>query len=323
MAADARTSPLVSVLVPVYGVERYIAGCARSLFAQRDADAEFLFVDDASTDRSIDRLYEAMAEYPAVEGRVRILRHERNRGLAAARRTAIEAARGRWILHVDSDDLLCDDRALASLSNEAARSGADLVFGGYRELSPDGSGTTRRPKGDRAAVLASLLRQDYRTANRIWGILIRRSLHERCGLWPVEGLNFAEDYALLPRLVHRAARIAVVGRPLYAYRTVSAGSYMSSLTRRSADDYVAANAVVTDYLRTQPDFERWRADLMLGKLNIAKWILKRGLPPADYRARLFAPGDAPVGISQRLYAAALRSGRLPLVRLVAAAVNAL
>ena len=53
MAANARTSPLVSVLVPVYGVERYIAGCARSLFAQRDADAEFLFVDDASTAGSV------------------------------------------------------------------------------------------------------------------------------------------------------------------------------------------------------------------------------------------------------------------------------
>ena len=66
MEANPRHVPDLSVLVPVYGVERYIADCARSLFAQRDVDAEFVFVDDASPDGSVDRLREVMAEYPAV-----------------------------------------------------------------------------------------------------------------------------------------------------------------------------------------------------------------------------------------------------------------
>ena len=116
MEAIPRHVPDLSVLVPVYGVERYIADCARSLFAQRDVDAEFVFVDDASPDGSVDRLHEVMAEYPAVGERVRILRHARNRGVGAARRTAIEAARGTYICFVDSDDALSDDRALARLS---------------------------------------------------------------------------------------------------------------------------------------------------------------------------------------------------------------
>lgn len=321
MEANTRPAPAVSVLVPVYGVERYIAACARSLFAQRDADAEYIFVDDASPDGSVDRLCEVLAECPAVAERVHILRHKRNRGLGAARRTAIEAARGTYLVHVDSDDALCDDRALALLLAEAQRTGADLVFGGYCEASPAGRRPMRTPRPDRERLLRSLLRQDYRTANRIWGILIRRTLHAQYDLWPVEGLNFAEDYALLPRLVYRAARIAAVDRPLYAYRTLSAGSYMNTLTRRSADSYVEANRIVTDFFRAQPDFARWRAALMLGKLNIAKWILKRGFRPDDYRKRLFAPDDAPVGGAQRLYAAALRTGCLPLVRAVAAAVN--
>ena len=58
MEANPRHVPDLSVLVPVYGVERYIADCARSLFAQRDVDAEFVFVDDASPDGSVDRLRE-------------------------------------------------------------------------------------------------------------------------------------------------------------------------------------------------------------------------------------------------------------------------
>lgn len=322
MTSQPSHAPAVSVLVPVYGVERYIAACARSLFEQRGADAEFIFVDDASSDGSIDRLREVAAGYPALAERVRIVRHAHNRGLGAARRTAIEAAKGEYILHVDSDDALADDRALARLLAEAQRTGADMVFGGYRQ-TPAGRRFVRASRPDRDRVLGSLLRQDYRTANRIWGILIRRTLHTRCGVWPVEGLNFAEDYAVLPRLVYCASRIAAVDLPLYAYRTASTGSYMNTLSRRSADAYVAANRIVTDFFRAQPDGERWHEALMLGKLNVAKWILKRGFRPSDYRAQLFGPDDAPAGPAQRLYAAALRTENLTLVRAVAAAVNAL
>lgn len=252
MEANPRHVPDLSVLVPVYGVERYIADCARSLFAQRDVDAEFVFVDDASPDGSVDRLREVMAEYPAVGERVRILRHAHNRGVGAARRTAIEAARGTYICFVDSDDVLSDDRALAQLSEEARRTDADLIFGGYCEVSPAGRRRIHTPRPDRDRVLRSLLRQDYRTSNRLWGILIRRALHTRYGVWPAAGLNFAEDYVLLSQLVYRAARIAAVDRPFYAYRTANAGSCMNTLTRRSADAYVEANRVVTDFFRAQP-----------------------------------------------------------------------
>lgn len=252
MEANPRHVPDLSVLVPVYGVERYIADCARSLFAQRDVDAEFVFVDDASPDGSVDRLREVMAEYPAVGERVRILRHAHNRGVGAARRTAIEAARGTYICFVDSDDALSDDHALAQLSEEARRTDADLIFGGYCEVSPAGRRRIHTPWPDRDRVLRSLLRQDYRTSNRLWGILIRRALHTRYGVWPAAGLNFAEDYVLLSQLVYRAARIAAVDRPFYAYRTANASSCMNTLTRRSADAYVEANRVVTDFFRAQP-----------------------------------------------------------------------
>ena len=64
---------------------------------------------------------------------------------------------------------------------------------------------------------------------------------------------------------------------------------------------------MTDFFRAQPDFESWRPALTLGKLNVAKWILMRGFSPSDYRMRLFTSDDAPIGLAQRLYAAALRT----------------
>jgi glycosyltransferase involved in cell wall biosynthesis len=321
MSQNAEYSPMISVLVPIYGVEPYIATCARSLFEQQAVDAEYIFVDDASKDCSVQRLEKVIAEYPTLRARIRILHHERNRGLAAARRTAIEAARGVWVVHVDSDDRLCDKRALLYLLEEAVHTSADLVYGGYCEQNDRKIRQVVNPNTHREQVLRSLLRQDYRVSNRIWGVLIRRSLHQQFGLWPVEGLNFAEDYALMPRLVYSATAIATVETPLYAYRTMSAGSYMNSLTQHSADSYVQANMLLSDYFRTRPDYVRWYPDLMLGKLNIAKWILKRGLPLSEYWPQLFQSGEQPVGFMQQLYYRVLRTQWLPLVRFVAYAVN--
>lgn len=184
MEANPRHVPDLSVLVPVYGVERYIADCARSLFAQRDVDAEFVFVDDASPDGSVDRLREVMAEYPTVGERVRILRHAHNRGVGAARRTAIEAARGTYICFVDSDDVLSDDRALAQLSEEARRTDADLIFGGYCEVSPAAAGGfTRLGPTTTACCAACSDRITARpTASGVSSSAVRFTRATACGL---------------------------------------------------------------------------------------------------------------------------------------------
>ena len=86
----------LSVIVPVYGVEKYIAHCAKSLLEQTYLDKELIFVDDASPDGSIGALKAVLAQYPSQQ--VSILHHEYNRGLAAARKTGLEAATGDYIV---------------------------------------------------------------------------------------------------------------------------------------------------------------------------------------------------------------------------------
>lgn len=96
--------PKVSVIIPVYGVEKYIERCARSLFEQTLEDMEFIFVDDSTRDNSIDILLEVINEYPQRKNQIKILTHEVNKGLPAARQTGIKAAKGDYIAHCDSDD---------------------------------------------------------------------------------------------------------------------------------------------------------------------------------------------------------------------------
>ena len=96
----------ISILVPIYGVEHYIERCARSLFEQTYPDIEYVFVDDCSSDQSIAVLEKVMEDYPLRKPHVKIIHHERNKGLSAARNTALEASAGDYVMHVDSDDYI-------------------------------------------------------------------------------------------------------------------------------------------------------------------------------------------------------------------------
>ena len=97
-------SPKVSVVIPVYNRERYLAEAIDSVLAQTLTDFELLVVDDGSSDRSL----EVAESYR--DPRIRVVRHERNRGMSAARNTGIAEARGRYLAFLDSDDMAYPNR---------------------------------------------------------------------------------------------------------------------------------------------------------------------------------------------------------------------
>ena len=96
---------MISIIVPIYNVEEFIAECLQSVVAQTYRDYELILVDDCGTDGSMS-VAARFASHPALEGKMRILRHDRNRGLSAARNTGTAAAKGKYILFLDVDDSL-------------------------------------------------------------------------------------------------------------------------------------------------------------------------------------------------------------------------
>lgn len=110
----------VSVIVPVYKVEKFIERCAISLFSQTLQDVEFIFVDDASPDNSVQIVQKCIREYPHRESQTVILTHEKNMGLPAARNTGLAVAKGEYIFHCDSDDFVEPDM-LEQLYNTAKK----------------------------------------------------------------------------------------------------------------------------------------------------------------------------------------------------------
>jgi len=221
--------PLISICVPIYGVEKYIERCARSLFAQTYSDVEYIFVDDCGKDQSVEILNRVIAEYP--EKKVQLLRHEQNRGLAAARNTAVAAAKGDFIMHLDSDDWLEPD-AVEILMTRQQETSADIVSGNALAHYADHEEELVEP--DYASV-EDMVHQTIKLTldHVVWRRVIRKSLYDEHAICTVEGVNIGEDHHTLPRLVYYAKAIAKVDKVVYHYNCVNENSYMQAKAAES------------------------------------------------------------------------------------------
>ena len=126
-------APRVSIVVPVYNVERYLGACLDSVLRQTFGDFELICVDDGSTDSSS----AILAEYAARDGRVRVIT-QANAGLSAARNAGLDMATGEYICFVDSDDWIAD-RAVETCMSVCERDALDhLVFASTSVLEIEG-----------------------------------------------------------------------------------------------------------------------------------------------------------------------------------------
>ena len=182
----------VSICVPVYKVEKYIGRCARSIFEQTYHDLEIVFVDDCSPDNSIAVLSNVIAECPLVIGRVKIVRHSFNRGLAAARNTAVENATGDYLIWVDSDDFI-EKTLVEQCVHVAETKKCDIVlynicalYNNYQEIL-----NHTKYSNTKERTIGLLSRQ---TILALWGGMYKLSLYKDNSIKAVEGINNNEDY---------------------------------------------------------------------------------------------------------------------------------
>ena len=207
----------VSILVPIYKVEPYIERCVRSLFGQTYSELEFVFVDDCSPDNSCDIIQRLLEEYPNRKRTTKILHHSINRGLAAARNTALDNATGDFICVVDSDDWLEED-AIEKLVRMQSETGADIVSGNalmhYEEGDKELINSTDLNKEQ---ILIQQLKDTWTMCTFIWGRIYRRSLYEDHGIRCKEGANYAEDRYQVVRLFYFAKKVSYVDDIVYNY----------------------------------------------------------------------------------------------------------
>lgn len=232
----------VSILVPIYRVEDYIKRCLISLFEQTYEDIEYVFVDDKGNDNSLNILDEVLESYPHRKPFVKVIDHVFNRGLAAARNTALVNAEGEFIIHVDSDDYVEPNMVEECVARQL-QFDSDIVLFGFRHVySTYGYPEYHGGFSSVAEYVKKLILRE--TPVCIWGAMYRKSLYQTNDITAIEGLNMGEDYVTKPRLAYCAKTISTIDLPLYNYVHYNEGSYTNNFSRNSVCNLYKATSVL-------------------------------------------------------------------------------
>lgn len=219
------TTPLISVIVPVYRVEEYLERCVKSILSQTYKNLEVILVDDGSPDQC-PAICDACAEKDV---RVKVI-HQENKGLSGARNAGINAASGEYLAFVDSDDYV-SPHFIEELYQLLQDTGC--AIGQCRFSYVKGDGLVE--EGDSAFCIyrgESLMEQLYGPEEKAtcfvvaWNKLYRAKLFKETGIRYPEG-RIHEDEATTYRLFHEAKKLAFLDRALYGYYTENGGSITS------------------------------------------------------------------------------------------------
>ena len=221
--------PKVSVIIPVYGIEKYIERCARSLFEQTLDDIEYLFIDDCTPDHSIEILKKVLEEYPQRKSQVIIHRMEKNSGQAAVRKWGTQNATGEYVIHCDSDDYL-DVSMYETLYDTAIENELDMVVCDYATVT-DGVASSKHCQlpDSKNDFIAQMLSGKF--PSFMWNKLVKRTLYQAPDLeWP-KG-NMWEDMAIMTQVIQKVEHAGYIDKPLYYYE-VRNDSIMRKVDKKS------------------------------------------------------------------------------------------
>lgn len=204
------TNPKISVIVPVYKAEHYLARCVDTLLAQTFDDFEVILVDDGSPDNS----GAICDEYALKDKRVRVI-HQPNAGVSMARQKGLDNARGEYVIHADPDDWVEPDM-LKELYAKAKEEDADMVicdfyghYGGkvvYERQQPSSL--------DHNTVLCDMFKHLFGSC---WNKLVRRVCFLKFDIHFSEGVSFCEDLLINSTLLRHNIKVAYLPNAFYHY----------------------------------------------------------------------------------------------------------
>lgn len=204
--------PRVSIIIPIFNVKPFLRACLDSAVGQTLCDIEIICVNDGSTDGS----RTILSDYDATDSRIIVI-DKVNGGVSSARNAGLQIARGDYIRFLDGDDMLVPD-ACETLCRRASQDHADIVLGGVVFMLPNGDVTKREVFPNAVYDLANP--REFREVLRRgleWGVPFQFYSRQILIGSDFAPLSHGEDTLFFTQIVCRAARMTVVGRPLYVY----------------------------------------------------------------------------------------------------------
>lgn len=258
----------VSVIVPVYQAQVYLASCLDSILAQTFSDFEIICVNDGSFDKSP----AILSDYAKRDKRIRIINQE-NKGVSAARNLALQYARGEFITFLDSDDMW-HPCYLEQMVKALKETNADFVSCRYHTVPSE----QKRPyntilKAEKVRVSKTpfddlISRQNGFTV-MVWGKIFRR--HAISSFFFDEGINCGEDYIFIHQVAYAAKTVAILDEDLVCYRIGHPSIMRSSFSDKKIQDHLRMAFVLQDYFQSRP--MKWDTKRKLSR-QIAKIFLK-------------------------------------------------
>lgn len=218
--------PKLSIIVPVYNVIDLIDATLQCVLTQSFTDFELILVDDGSTDGT----YDYLLDYSRRDARIRLI-SQKNAGPAIARNTGIEAANGRYILFLDSDDTLIED-ALTTIVEKIDEYNCDMLIFGFRIINVSGGtdflytypDTYIAEKSDLSANFGPLYQSNL--LNQVWNKVYRADFLKKSGC-RFSDYRYGEDRLFVFDLLPRCETICISNACLYNYFIRSKESLVS------------------------------------------------------------------------------------------------
>ena len=254
----------VSVIIPIYGVEHFIGRCVDSLMQQTLDEVEYIFVDDVTPDKSMSVLQEILSRYPKRKDHIKILHHQKNRGLPVARNTGLAVATGEYVFHCDSDDFVEPDM-LEKMYAAAKVQDADFVWSDWFLSYENTERYMRQPEFHTPLDTLKGLLADAMKYN-VWNKLVRRSLYLDNGIQFPAGHPMGEDMTMI-RLAACAKSVAYVNQAFYHYVKINAEAMTQSFNERHLAD-VRYNVDLTLNFLQQRNISNIEKEIAFFKLNV-------------------------------------------------------
>ncbi|MDO9664117.1 glycosyltransferase family 2 protein [Glaesserella parasuis] len=238
----------ISIVVPIYNSQKYIEKCLESLFQQDFLSIEYIFVNDCSTDKSLDIIESTLKKYPNRSKDSIIITNECNLGSGASRKKGIMNASGEYILQIDSDDWI-ELNTCSSLYDVAKLSNADIVSSDYYENFYDKEvyiqqDYTNDPE-DFKKILTGKVHSSF--CNK----LIKRTLYSENNIYPPENYSLYEDKITILQLFYRSSKKEYIPKAFLHYRKHHGSMTSYSFNEKYVNDTILFLSELSDFFKKE------------------------------------------------------------------------
>lgn len=251
-------NPKATIIITIYNSAKYIETCARSLFEQTLDRLEYVFVNDATPDNSIQILDDVICDYPHRKSGIKIINLEKNGGVSNARRIGIQNATGEYVIHTDSDDWVENDM-FERLYHKAKETDADIVGCNFRHEFSDIQYDFHQQYADTMEGNIKRLINGKIFPSLCTSLTRRKLIVDHQLSFPI-GLNMGEDLLFNLQLYLHANKIVSMDWAPYHYRHTEDSSCVKR-TRKSIDSDIAIAGLIESFMKKHRLYHKYAKDI--------------------------------------------------------------